>query len=151
MHNWPQKGKSEALQLATASLGDIPVTLETLTKTYAVLANKGHLPQPNAGSVISETTANSVTRMLEGSVTLGTGKQAAIDGISVAGKTGTLVDETNGTHLALFGGYVPANAPRFAMVVILEDGYSTEKNGEKSTTGGTLAAPVFHNVAIKVL
>ncbi len=151
MNNWPQKGKSEALQLATASLGDIPVTLETLTKTYAVLANKGHLPQANAGSVILETTANSVTRMLERSVTSGTGKQAAIDGISVAGKTGTLVDETNGTHLALFGGYVPANAPRFAMVVILEDGYSTEKNGEKSTTGGTLAAPVFHNVAIKAL
>lgn len=150
MNNWPQKDKSDALQLAKASLGEnIPVTLESLTKSYAVLANKGHLQQKNADSIISEITANTVTRMLESAVTLGTGKQAAIDGISVAGKTGTLVDE-KGTHLALFGGYVPANAPRFAMVVVLEEGYST-KNYEKATSGGELAAPIFHNVAVKIL
>lgn len=149
MNSWWQSDTSAGLQLAQASIGyNIPVTLETLTKNYGVLANKGHLP--HAGSVISETTANSVTHMLEGAVQNGTGKQALIKGITVAGKTGTLVDTTNGTHLALFAGYVPANAPRYAMVVIIDGGYSSPKD-KQSNSGGALAAPVFHNVAIKSL
>ena len=151
MNSWWQSDKSDAVQLANAALGvNVPVTLETLTKSYTVLANKGHLSSPNSDAVISETTAHSVTHMLEGVVQSGTGKEAAIAGVAVAGKTGTLADEAQGTNLALFGGYVPADAPRYVMVVIIEDGYKTA-NGEKLNSGGALAAPVFHNVAVKSL
>ncbi len=107
----------------------------------------------NAGSAISETIANSVTRMLEKAVQNGTGIQAAIPGISVAGKTGTVsenVDVAKRTHLSLFAGYVPANKPQYVMLVIIEDGY-LNKHGETLASGGELAAPVFHDVAIKSL
>lgn len=154
MNSWWEANQSDNLQLAKASLGeDVPVTVETLAKSFAILANKGHVYGQNASSAISETTARSVTRMLEKSVQNGTGIQAAIPGISVAGKTGTVsenVDVAKGKHLSLFAGYVPANKPQYVMLVVIEDGY-LNKNGETLTSGGELAAPVFHDVAIKGL
>lgn len=154
MNSWWQANQSEDLQLATASLGEnIPVTIETLTKSYAILANKGHLFDAKESPVISEKTTNSVTHMLENAVENGTGTLAAIPGVAVAGKTGTAVENSNnvnGTHLALFAGYAPADAPRYVMLVVIEDGY-LNKNGETLTSGGELAAPVFRNVAIKSL
>ena len=151
MNSWR---KNDNLQLAKVSLGeDVPATVEDLTKSFAILANKGHVYGKNAEPVISEKTANSVTRMLEKSVQTGTGKQAAIPGISVAGKTGTVSEGVNvgeGKHLSLFAGYVPANKPQYVMLVIIEDGYLSKK-GQALTSGGELAAPVFHNVAIKSL
>jgi len=151
MSSWWQKDKSDDLQLAQASMGEsIPVTLETLTNSYTVLANKGHLSSSNSQSIISEPTAKSVTHMLEKVIEEGTGRQAAIPGVAVAGKTGTLVDTEHGTHLALFSGFVPADAPQYVMVVVIEEG-SITKQGKKSMHGGALAAPVFHNVAVKSL
>lgn len=151
MNSWRN---NDNLQLAKVSLGeDVPATVEDLTKSFAILANKGHVYGKNAEPVISEKTANSVTRMLEKSVQAGTGKQAAIPGISVAGKTGTVSEGVNvaeGKHLSLFAGYVPANKPQYVMLVIIEDGYLNKK-GQALTSGGELAAPVFHNVAIKSL
>lgn len=91
--------------------------------------------------------------MLENAVANGTGKLAVIPGMAVAGKTGTVAENINfakGKHLALFAGYVPANAPRYVMLVVIEDGY-LNKNGETLTAGGELAAPVFRNVAINSL
>lgn len=154
MNSGWQANQSENLQLAKASIGEnIPVTVETLTKSFAILANKGHAFGAKADSVISEKTANSVTHMLEKAVQEGTGIRAAIPGISVAGKTGTVsenMDFTKGKHLSLFAGYTPANAPRYVMVVILEDGY-LRRNGQTLAAGGELAAPIFRNVAIKSL
>lgn len=146
-----QSDKSNALNLATAAIGEtVPVTMETLTKAYAILANKGHSPSSQNNPIISEATANSVTNMLETVVTNGTGKAAAVKNIAVAGKTGTVANDSNTAHLALFSGYAPANAPHFVMVVVIENGYKTE-NGETVSSGGDLAAPVFHAVAIKSL
>lgn len=154
MNSWWQANQSENLQLAKASLGeDIPVTVVTLAKSFAILANKGHAFGPNGGSAISEKTANSVTHMLEKAVQNGTGIRAAIPGISVAGKTGTVSENRNfakGKHLSLFAGYAPANAPRYAMLVVIEDGYLI-KNGKTFAAGGELAAPIFRKVAIKSL
>lgn len=154
MNGWRKSNQDDNLQLAKVSLGeDIPATVEALTKSFAILANKGHVSGKNDEPVISERTANSVTRMLEKSVQTGTGKKAAIPGISVAGKTGTVSEGVNiaeGKHLSLFAGYVPANKPQYVMLVIIEDGYLNKK-GSALTSGGELAAPVFHNVAIKSL
>ncbi|CAM2876732.1 cell division protein FtsI/penicillin-binding protein 2 [Legionella steigerwaltii] len=150
MDTWWQANQSEDLQLAMASLGEnIPVTIESLTKSYAILANKGHLFAQGDTPVISETTTNSINHMLENAVTNGTGKRAVIPGVAVAGKTGTVI-ENNEKHLALFAGYAPANKPRYVMLVVIEDGHLSKK-GETLTSGGELAAPVFRNVAMNSL
>ena len=154
MSSWGQGNQSDDVQLASASLGEsVPVTIEALTQSYTILANKGHLLAPKNGSAISEKTTSSVTHMLENAVLNGTGKRAIIPGVAVAGKTGTVVEnigsDTN-TQLALFAGYAPADAPRYVMVVVIEDGYLNE-NSRKLTSGGELAAPVFHNVVTKSL
>ncbi|HAT1867322.1 M56 family metallopeptidase [Legionella pneumophila] len=154
MNTWWQTNQNENLQLAMASVGEnVPVTIESLTKSYAILANKGRRFDGRGTPVISETTSDSVTHMLENAVTNGTGKLAVIPGIAVAGKTGTVAENINfakGKHLALFAGYVPANAPRYVMLVVIEEGY-LNKNGKTLTAGGELAAPVFRNVAINSL
>ena len=45
---------------------------------------------------------------------------------------------------------ISPNKPQYVMLVIIEDGYLSKK-GQALTSGGELAAPVFHNVAIKSL
>ncbi|MBA2649632.1 MAG: cell division protein FtsI [Legionella sp.] len=154
MTSWWQPHQNKKLQLARASVGEeIPVTVGSLVKSFAILANKGHSYGSNSNSVVSESTANSVTHMLENAVQNGTGIKAAIPGISVAGKTGTVSDEAkfaNGDQLSLFAGYTPVNTSAYVMLVVIEDGYLS-KNGKTLTSGGELAAPVFRNVAIKSL
>ena len=134
------------LQLATAALGgNIPVSVETLTKSYAILANKGRAFDANHTSVISPKTVNSVNQMLIEVVKNGTGTLAAIPGVTVAGKTGTITDNAayaKDPRLALFAGYAPANAPRYAMLVVIEDGH-LNKNGEVLTAGGKLPRQYF--------
>ncbi|HCD9419192.1 TPA: cell division protein FtsI, partial [Legionella pneumophila] len=150
MNSWWQADQSDDLQLAMASLGEnIPVTIESLIRSYAILANKGHPFDRGNRAIISETSSNSINHMLENAVTNGTGKLAVIPGVSVAGKTGTVI-ENNNQYLALFAGYVPAGNPRYVVLVVIEEGYS-RKNGETLTSGGELAAPVFRNVAMDAL
>lgn len=135
--------RSDALQLAHLALGrNIPLTMGTLSKAYAILANKGRL---GSAAVIKESTAEAVTRMMVEVVERGTGKQAALNGIRVAGKTGTSGNEQG--SLAFFGGYAPAEDPRFVSVVIIEGGMDSK--GEYS--GGALASPVFSAVAARSL
>lgn len=150
MNTWWQTNQSDSLQLAMASLGEsIPVTIESLIKSYAILANKGHSFDRNESPIISEKTTNSINHMLENAVINGTGKLAVIPGVAVAGKTGTIIDNKN-KHLALFAGFMPANSPRYVMLVAIEDGHLS-KNGKSLTSGGELAAPVFRKVAMKSL
>ncbi|HAT6364384.1 TPA: cell division protein FtsI, partial [Legionella pneumophila] len=154
MNTWWQANQSDKLQLAMASVGEnIPVTIDSLTKSYAILANFGHPFQGGEAPVISATTTNSINHILENVVTNGTGKLAAIPGVSVAGKTGTVAENINfakAEHLALFAGFLPVNEPRYAIVVVIEDGHLS-KNGKTLTSGGELAAPVFRKVAINSL
>ncbi|HAU1239164.1 TPA: cell division protein FtsI, partial [Legionella pneumophila] len=63
--------------------------------------------------------------------------------------TGTVI-ENNDKYLALFAGYVPADNPRYVLLVVIEEGYFS-KNGKTLVSGGELAAPVFRNVAMDAL
>lgn len=147
MKSWWKPNHSQNVQLANAAIGvSIPVTLDSLTKAYMTLANKGH---SRTAQVVSKSTADSVTKILQNVVKEGTGKQALIPGIPVAGKTGTLVEQNKGTHLALFGGYLPADAPRYVILVILEEGHKTV-NGKTVTQGGEIAAPVFQKMGVQL-
>lgn len=150
MNSWWQANQNDDLQLAKVSLGEnVPVTMESLTRSYAILARNGRSFDGGNTAVISATTTKSINHMLENAVSHGTGKGAVIPGIAVAGKTGTVI-ENNEKHLALFAGYVPVDSPRYVMVVVIEDGHLSKK-GEALTSGGALAAPVFRNVAMHSL
>jgi cell division protein FtsI/penicillin-binding protein 2 len=96
---------------------------------------------------ISADTAASLTTIMEGVVTDGTAKRAAIAGYTVAGKTGTaqkLVDRqySHSDHYASFVGFVPSTNPVFAIVVVIDS--AKGPNGDR---GGTVAAPIFANIA----
>lgn len=125
MSSWWQSNQNDEVQLAQASLGEnIPVTVESLIQSYAILANKGRASGHTA--VISENTAASVNHMLQNVVLRGTGKNAAIPGVPVAGKTGTVI-ENHENHLALFAGFAPADTPRYVILVVIEDGQINKK------------------------
>ncbi len=101
--------------------------------------------------VISEKTASTVSRILE-TVTAegGTGTNAALDGYRVCGKTGTAqkVDGpggyANGKYIASFVGFVPAEDPEIAILVIVDE-------PQESIYGGAVAAPAFKKIARETL
>lgn len=97
-------------------------------------------------TVVSPTTAMQVTAMLSEVVRVGTGAEAAIDGYTVAGKTGTARKPKvgargyeEGAYVASFAGFVPAEKPALAAIVILDE--------PRPIFGGIVAAPVFAEVA----
>lgn len=69
---------------------------------------------------VSETTAGRVRDVLVGVVNNGTGTDAAIDGVQVAGKTGT-AEKADGND-SWFVGMAPADDPRVVVALIIEDG-----------------------------
>lgn len=82
-------------------------------------------------------TAEKIKQMMQAVVDIGTGKNAAIPGVHVAGKTGTAENELTvkqgGKEHTWFIGFAPVEDPQVAIAVIVE--YS-------GSTGGTTAAPI---------
>ncbi len=91
--------------------------------------------------VISSGTASILNELMRGVVTHGTGEQAAIPGYTVAGKTGTARKQPYAEHryMASFAGFAPAEAPRYAAVVVLDE-------PKTQIYGGAVAAPVFSQI-----
>lgn len=84
---------------------------------------------------IKAETAAQVLRMMVEVVEKGTGTQAAISGVTVAGKTGTAEVEGKPPH-AWFLGIAPAGNPSVVVAVVVENGGS----------GGAVAAPIAREV-----
>jgi peptidoglycan glycosyltransferase len=80
--------------------------------------------------------AAELNTMMQRVVTAGTGTAAALQGIEVAGKTGT-AQKGDGTNLAWFIAFAPANDPKIAIAVVIED---------TQATGGEAAAPLAADV-----
>jgi cell division protein FtsI (penicillin-binding protein 3) len=103
--------------------------------------------------VLKEETAREVTAMLEEVVQKGTGTRAALAGHRAAGKTGTAqkVDPIRGGYgekrLSSFLGFAPADAPRVAILVAIDE---PEGKGAE-ITGGTVAAPPWGAIAHEAL
>ena len=96
--------------------------------------------------VVSERTAEQVVDMLSEVVRAGTGTNAAIDGYTVAGKTGTARKPLEGArgykagaYMSSFAGFVPAEKPALAALVMLDE--------PTPIFGGLVAAPVFAQIA----
>jgi len=106
-----------------------------------------------AHRVISEMTSAKMRMMMQGIVTEGTGKEAALNGYSSAGKTGTAQKIDVATHtyshtklVASFAGFAPVSSPAIAVTVVID----TPTVGA-SKYGGAVSAPVFAQVAQQVL
>lgn len=160
------------ISLASISIGqEISVTPIQLIMAISAVANRGTLMKPMIvkeildseenrikvfkpkpiRQVVSVDTASTMTKILEEVVSNGTGTRAKLSGYRVAGKTGTaqkfdfsIGKYSKDKYSSWFVGYVPAENPKIAILVLLD-----EPKG--SYYGGTVAAPVFKEIASKVL
>lgn len=99
--------------------------------------------------VVTSETARRLRDILMSVVESGTGKKAQIPGIAVAGKTGTARKVVKGAYApgkyyASFMGFAPADHPRLAVMVVVDE-------PRPSYFGGTVAAPVFQEIMEKSL
>jgi len=160
------------ISLASISIGqEISVTPIQLLMAVSAIANRGTLMKPMIvkeildsnqnrikvfkpkpiRQVVSVETALTMTKILEQVINDGTGTRAKLTGYQAAGKTGTaqkfdfsLGIYSKDKYSSLFVGYVPAENPQISILVLLD-----EPKG--SYYGGTVAAPVFQEIASKSL
>lgn len=96
-------------------------------------------PQP--ARVIKPETAGRIAGLMTETCVSGTGKGAVPDGVTVAGKTASAQTgwRRNGEEVihGWFAGYFPADNPKYAAVVVVENG----------RTGSQSAAPAFKEIA----
>jgi peptidoglycan glycosyltransferase len=92
--------------------------------------------------VVSSEVAQELTQMMESVVTGGTGTAAAISGVRVAGKTGTAEIGIAHHYDAWFIAFAPADAPRVAVAVQLEN---------QTGFGGEVAAPIAKQIMEAIL
>ncbi|WP_299955694.1 penicillin-binding protein 2 [uncultured Modestobacter sp.] len=156
-----------AARAANVPIGQgVSVTTLQMASVYQALANDGvripprivssvtapdgtvtDTPQPAGVRVVSESTADQLTYMLEAVVGPGgTAPLGEVDGFRVAGKTGTAQranPETGsyagGGYFTTFVGYAPADDPQYVVAVDLERPTSDAE-------GGQVAAPLFADV-----
>ena len=154
------------------SLGqEISVTAIQMARVFAVIANGGLLYTPyivreiqqmdgtpvmrtepsKPRRVISPRTAELLREILAKVVERGTGKQAAVKGYQVAGKTGTaqkfnsvLGDYSSTSLVTSFIGFAPAEEPKVVIAAIVDEPALNE-------WGSTVAAPLFKRIAERVL
>ncbi len=140
------QGRVLATPLQMASVGQA-IANDGVRLTPTLLASSS----ARRARVTSPKTANTVTRLMEGVVAYGTGTAAAVDGVRVAGKTGTaelqdtrgpeaefdLADPSTNTD-AWFTAFAPAGRARIAVSVLLI----------RAGAGGAVAAPAAQGVLV---
>lgn len=100
--------------------------------------------------VISEDTADKMKTILENVVNQGSGIEAQVEGVRIAGKTGTAQKSKPGfegympgVYMSSFAGFWPANAPLFAMVVVLNE-------PKREYWGSQSVAPIFSRIVTRI-
>lgn len=164
-------GPAAPVDLARIAIGQerLKVTPLQMAEVAAAVANRGRLMKPQIWSRVVEPdgrvikrlrpseysrpmsakTAAELTTAMEGVVSAGTGTNAAIPGIAVAGKTGTAETPDNeacgggaAENQGWFIGFAPAKNPKIAIAATVE---CTTK------FGNDVAAPIFRDVAETIL
>ncbi len=164
-------GPGDAVDVGRVAIGQERLLASPLQMAMvaAAIANRGKLMKPQIWSrvvdpdgrvtekldpseyndPISAETAAELTEAMEGVVREGTGTNAAISGVAVAGKTGTAETPYNescggGTdeNQAWFIGFAPADDPEIAIAATVEC---------TTAFGGDIAAPIFRDVAEALL
>ncbi|GAB2878279.1 peptidoglycan D,D-transpeptidase FtsI family protein [Microbulbifer echini] len=151
----PSRSRWHPIERANFAFGyGLTVNAVQLAQAYSVLANSG-LKRPvslvlsgdktdaEAARVVEGPLAKQVSAMLETVIgSRGTGRLAAVEGYRVAGKTGTVHKVGRGGYAdnryrSVFAGFIPADKPRLAAVVVIDD------PSQAKYYGGEVAAPVF--------
>lgn len=151
-------GRMSKAELGATAIGQGKVLVTPLNMLLAVstIANGGEMVEPHIvkevvsadgktimsiepktlKTVTDSLTAQAISEMMVGVVQSGTGKNARIRSVKVAGKTGTAENESEKEH-AWFVGFAPADDPDVAVVVVLEN---------MGSTGGASAAPIARDM-----
>jgi peptidoglycan glycosyltransferase len=159
---FPDPSEMDKAHLAQASYGqgEVLATPLQMALAAAAVANGGQIMKPYVvsrvsdyhGSVIEETkpqvwltpisseTAAVLRALMIEVVNSGTGTEAALSGVQVAGKTGT-AEVADGEPHAWFTGFAPADDPQVVVAVLVENG----------GTGGGVAAPIVRQVIAAAL
>ena len=164
-------GPGDPVDVARIAFGQerLAVTPLQMAEVAAAVANGGELMKPQIWSrvvdpdgrvserldpsrysePIDEQTAAELTTAMEGVVREGTGTNAAIPGVAVAGKTGTAETPFNDScgggseeNQAWFIGFAPADDPQVAIAATVEC---------TTAFGGDIAAPIFREVAETII
>lgn len=158
--------------LETIAIGqEIGVTALQLVQAFGAVANGGLLMAPkimkggrredgqfekkvrpqSIRRVISSATAATLREILTGVVANGTGGRAGIEGIAVAGKTGTAQQVAKGgkgydpdKNVVSFIGFLPAENPQLLCLIVVQ-------NPQRGRWGGHIAAPAFKRIMERIL
>ncbi|KRF39938.1 cell division protein FtsI [Terrabacter sp. Soil811] len=159
-----------APQAAQAAIGqyDVRTTPLQMAMVAAGIANQGRVMTPylidsvrsanldiiestpdpvELSQATSEQTASTLTKMMVSVVDHGSGARAQIDGVEVAGKTGTAQHDPGKPPHAWFISFAPATNAKIAVAVVVEDGGVTGSE----IGGGRVAAPIARQVMEAVL
>lgn len=158
--------QAQLMQSAFGQQNDTATALQ-IAMNSATIANDGVVMQPNLvesvitpdltrqqqfqptefGRATSASVAQTITQMMVNGVNRGTGTNARISGVSVAGKTGTAQNGANAPYTLWFTGFAPAANPQVAVAVVVENGGGLGQSG----TGNSVAAPIARQVLEAVL
>jgi cell division protein FtsI/penicillin-binding protein 2 len=155
--NPPQKWSG--VSLAFLSFGyEIAVTPLQMAAAFNVPASGGFLiaprilrdgtPSPARPPVLAAACSDQLGEIMTAVVSRGTGRKAGIEGLEIAGKTGTAhqikTGKYAGSYVSSFCGFFPARDPRVTMFVMIDE-------PEGMHFGGDVAAPVFKAIAEKIM
>lgn len=164
--SYPSGLSDDATALTGFGQGKVTATPLTIAMVAAGLANDGTVMKPRMvdavigddfavhtqfdDEVLAEAldpeAADALTAVLVEGVASGAATGARIDGVDVAGKTGTA--ENGGKPYTLwFTGFAPAEDPQVAVAVVVEDGGGRGTSG----SGNAIAAPIAKKVIEAVL
>ncbi|WIM16073.1 penicillin-binding protein 2 [Microbacterium sp. zg-B96] len=161
------RGLSDAETALTGfGQGDVRATPLQMAMVSAGIANEGIVMNPRMvdsviaadlteqqrfddtefGRAVSADIAESMTAMMVANVQSGVASGATIDGVDVAGKTGTAENGVDDPYTLWFTGFAPADDPRVAVAVVVENGGGLGQSGSSNRIAAPIAAKVMEAV-----
>ncbi|MDP9736198.1 MULTISPECIES: peptidoglycan D,D-transpeptidase FtsI family protein [unclassified Curtobacterium] len=164
---YPDVDSTAQLMLSAFGQASVRVSPLQMAMVSAGIANGGKVMQPSLvdsittsdlktvesfspkqySDPLSGSEAADLTEAMQSVVSGGTGTNAKIDGVDVAGKTGTAEGGTGDPYTLWFTGFAPAKNPEVAVAVVVGNGGGLGQSG----VGNTVAAPVAKKVMEAVL
>lgn len=164
---YPRGLSKDKTALTGFGQGDVRATPLQMAMVSAGIANKGVVMNPRLvdsilgddlsvikafdnsefGRAMENSEAAALTRVMVQGVENGAAQGARIDGIDVAGKTGTAENGDEAPYTLWFTGFAPADNPQVAVAVVVEDGGGKGQSG----SGDEIASPIAKKVIEAVL
>jgi peptidoglycan glycosyltransferase len=165
---YPQTADDAELERSAFGQANDRVSPLQMAMVSAAIANGGVLMTPNLvesvttsslettptspqryGTAVSQDIAQTMTQLMVNNVNNGAASNARINGVEVAGKTGTAQNGVGNKapYTLWFTGFAPADDPQVAVAVVVQNGGGIGQAG----FGNTLAAPIAKKVIEAVL